>query len=85
MKKRTKTVLSLIISLVICSIIAITALSNPVPKEPESLPPETWSYYSDRPPNEAFIIKNRDAILFVLFFCLILYDIILLIIDYKKE
>ena len=85
MKKRTKTVLSLIISLIICSIIGIAALKNPLPQEPEDIPSKSWSYYQGRPPLEVFLLKNRDAILFFLFFCLIFYDIMILIFDYRKE
>ena len=85
MKKRTKIILSLVSSLIICSIIGVTALSNPIPEEPDDISPDTWNYYKGRPANEAFLLKNKNVILFFLFFCLILYDVILLVIDYRKE
>jgi len=85
MEKRIKTVLSLIISLMICSVIGIAALNNPLPQEPDNIPPESWSYYQGRPPLEVFLLKNRDAILFLLIFCLIIYDIMILIFDYRKR
>lgn len=57
------------VSLIVWIIIAIIAFLNPVPEEPENLPPEAWSYYRGRPPLEVFLIKHRDAILVVLFLC----------------
>lgn len=66
------------------SIIAIMAISNPVPEEPENLSPETWSYYSGRSPQEAFLTKNRDAILVVLFIFSVVPELIFLIIDYIR-
>jgi hypothetical protein len=84
MKKRTKIILFLVVSLIIWSIVAIFAISNPVPKEPDNLPPEAWSYYRERSPLEVFLIKNRDAILLVIFLCWIVSDLALLIDDYKK-
>jgi len=84
MKKRTKIILFLVVPLIIWSIVAIFAISNPVPKEPDNLPPEAWSYYRERPPLEIFLIKNRDAILLVIFLCWIVPDLALLIDDYRK-
>jgi flagellar basal body-associated protein FliL len=84
MKKRIKIILFLVVSLIIWSIVAIFAISNPVPKEPDNLPPEAWSYYRERPPLEVFLIKNRDAILLVVFLCWIIPDLALLIDDYRK-
>lgn len=84
MEKRKKILLYLVVSLIVWSVIAIIAISNPVPEEPENLPLEAWSYYRGRPPLEVFLIKHRDAILVVLFLCSIVPDLILLIADYRK-
>lgn len=84
MKKRIKIILFLVVSLIIWSIIAIFAILNPVPKEPDNLPPEAWSHYRDQPPLEVFLVKNRDAILLIIFLCWIIPDLILLIDDYRK-
>ena len=85
MKKRIKIILFLVISLIIWSIVAIFAISNPVPKEPDNLPPEAWSYYRERPPLEVFLIKNRDAILLVIFLCWIVPDLAILVAELKKQ
>jgi len=53
--------------------------------EPENLSPETWSYYRDRSPLEVFLIKNRDAVLLVLFLCTIVPDVVFLIVDYTRR
>ena len=84
MKKRIKIILFLVVSLVIWGIVAIFVMQNPVPKEPDNLPLETWSYYRERPPLEVFLIKNRDAILLVVFLCWIVSDLAFLIDDYRK-
>jgi len=85
MGKRKKSILYLMILLFVWSAVAIMALSNPVPEEPEDLPPETWSYYSGRPSHEVFLIKNRDAILVVLFIITVLPEILFLVTDYLKR
>lgn len=84
MKKRTKIILFLVVSLIIWGIVAIFVISNPIPKEPENVPSETWSYYRERPPLEVFLVKNRNAILLVIFLCWIVPDLALLIDDYRK-
>jgi hypothetical protein len=84
MKKRIKIILFLVVSLIIWGVVAIFVMQNPVPKEPDNLPLETWSHYRERPPLEVFLIKNRDAILLVVFLCWIIPDLALLIKDYRK-
>ena len=84
MEKQKKTLLYLIAALIFWSATALIAISNPVPEEPEDLPLDAWSYYSGRPPHEAFLIKNRDVILVVLFLCSVVPDLILLIADYLR-
>ena len=59
-------------------------MQNPVPKGPDNLPPEAWSYYRDRPPLEVFLVKNRNTILLIIFLCWIVPDLALLIDDYRK-
>jgi len=85
MEKKKKIVLYLIFSLIVWSIVALFAIQNPVPMEPENLSPETWSYYRDRSPLEIFLIKNRDAVLLVLFLCTIVPDVVFLIVEYTRR
>jgi flagellar basal body-associated protein FliL len=85
MGKRKKSIWYLMILLIVWIIVAIIAFSNPVPEEPENLPPEAWSYYSGRPSYEVFLIKNRDAILGVLFLFTIVPELLFLIVDYLRK
>jgi len=85
MEKKKKIAIYLVISLVIWGLVAIYVIQNPVPKEPDNLPPETWSHYQGRSPLEVFLMKNRDAILFILFLFTVLPDIVLLIYEFKKK
>ncbi len=81
---RKKSVLGIIISLSIWGIIAVAALSYPIIQEPDTLPPETWSYYRGKSEGEQFLIKNRNILLFVLFLCSIIPEIFLVLRDYTK-
>jgi hypothetical protein len=74
-----------VVPLLIWGIIAVVALSNPVPEEPENLSPETWSYYSGYPPHQQFLMKNRNVILVVLFLVTIGSSVILWITGYREE
>ncbi len=85
MEKKKKIAFYLVLSLIVWSVVAIVVIQNPLPKEPDNLPSETWSYYQGRSPLEVFLIKNRDAILFVLFLCTVLPDIIILTKELKKQ
>ncbi|MDH7517210.1 MAG: hypothetical protein QHH19_02555 [Candidatus Thermoplasmatota archaeon] len=85
MEKKKKIVIYLLLSLIVWSVVAIFVIQNPVPKEPDDMPPEVWSYYQGRSPAEVFLIKNRDAILFVLFLFTVLPDVIILIKEVKKQ
>ena len=84
MEKRKKSILYLVVLLIVWGIVGIVAISNPVLEEPEDLPLDTWSYYSGRPSHEVFLIKNRDAILVVLFIVTVVPDLIFLIFDYRR-
>ena len=85
MEKKKKIAIYLVFSLMVWSLVVIFVIQNPVPKEPDNLPLETWSYYQGRSPLEVFLIKNRDAILFVLFLCTVLPDIVILAKELKKQ
>ena len=85
MEKRKKSILYLIVLLIIWSVVAIIAISNPVPVEPENLTPETWSYYRDRPSHEVFLIRNRDAILVVLFMLTVVPEVLFLVTDFLRK
>ena len=75
----------MVVTLIVWAIVATIVISNPVPKEPENLPPETWSYYRDRSPLEVFLIKNRDAILLILFLFTVVPDMVILLAEFNKQ
>jgi|GEM_PF-1045896 len=85
MEKKKKIAIYLAFSLIIWGVVAIFVIQNPVPKEPDNLPPEAWSYYQGRSPAEVFLIKNRDPILLVLFLFTVLPDVIILTRELKKQ
>jgi len=85
MKKKSKGILYLVITLFIWSIIGIAAASNPVIKEPENLSLEAWSYYSDRPAHESFLIQNRDPLLVLLFIFSIIPEMLILLLEFLKK
>jgi len=59
--------------------------SNPIPEEPENLPPETWSYYKETPHPIEYIVRHRNEIITAIFLCAIGFDIIFLMVDYRKN
>jgi len=85
MEKKKKIVVYLLLSLIVWSAVAIFVIQNPIPVEQENLPSEAWSYYQGRSPPEVFLIKNRDAILLILFLCTVLPDVIILTKELKKQ
>ena len=66
-------------------IITLVALQNPVPDEPENLPPETWSYYREQPPSIQYIARHRNEILIVLFILAIGIDTLLFAREYQNR
>ncbi|RQW81886.1 MAG: hypothetical protein EHM79_19255 [Geobacter sp.] len=85
MQKTTKIFWRFMFLLVICSFIMVVSLMTPIPKEPENLSSETWSYYSGRSPPEVFVILHRNEILAVLFVIILVPDIVLLMYEFWKQ
>jgi len=85
MEKKKKTAIFLVFSLIVWGVVAIFVIQNPVPKEPDNLPSEAWSYYQGLSPLEVFLIKNRDAILLVLFLCTVSPDVLILLAEFNKK
>ena len=82
MGEKKKLIWNLIFPLIIWGVIAAYVLSNPVPKEPDNVPLEAWSYYNGHPPAEQFLIKNRDVLLVALFVCSVAIGLLLWVFKY---
>ncbi|MCX6665179.1 MAG: hypothetical protein NT038_03840 [Euryarchaeota archaeon] len=82
MCEKKKLIWNLIFPLMVWGVIASYALSNPVPREPDNVPTDAWSYYNGHPPAEQFLIKNRDVLLVALFVCSVAIGLLLWVFKY---
>lgn len=75
----------IVLPLALWSVIALLALMYPVPREPEGLPPEAWSYYSSQQPVMNFLLYYRNELLILFFAFAIIPEIFYLFFARKKE
>ena len=66
-------------------IAGIILLLPPVPKEPDNLMPEQWSYYGNGAPLARQILKYRTDLLLVIVICAILSELVFFYLDKRKE
>lgn len=84
MGNKHRIILDMIVPLVVWGVIALFAISNPVPVEPEEVPADSWSYYSGHPPHVQYLVRNRDVMLVSLFLCAVIVGVILHIADDRR-
>jgi hypothetical protein len=63
----------------------VILLLPPVPKEPDNLMPEQWSYYGNGAPLARQILKYRTEIVLVIVLCAILSELMFFYLDKRKE
>jgi hypothetical protein len=57
-------------------ILLLFFLLPPVPKEPEGLPPQTWSYYGSQAPPQTQLLKYRNELLMLIVSCAIVSEFV---------
>ena len=66
-------------------ILLLLLLLPPIPKEPEGLPPESWSYYGRQAPIQVQLLKYRNELLVLIILCAVVSELVVYYLEKRKQ